>query len=260
MAASVPPREGVVSLATTPAPRATPGWIVAALDLVFPALCPACGAGLGAGRRDPLCGACWDAIQRIAPFHCGRCGAVDMTFDGVAAASCAACAADAVPFDYARSAAVYHGPLREAIHAFKFRGKRALARPLADLMIEECRDVLVADAAVLVPVPLTRERRASRGFNQAALLAERVARKLGLAVKPRWLRRVRSTAAQSDLSAAERQTNVRGAFAASPAVAGRHVVIVDDVFTTGATVRECARALREGGAVRVGALTVARVP
>jgi ComF family protein len=240
--------------------RATPGWIVAALDLVFPALCPACGAVLGVGRRDPLCGACWDAIQRIAPFHCARCGAIDMSLDGVAAVSCPACAADGVPFDYARSAALYLGPLREAIHAFKFRGKRALARPLADLMVEECGEVLVADAAVLVPVPLTRERRASRGFNQAALLAERVARELGVAVKPRWLRRVRSTVAQSDLSAAERQTNVRGAFAASPAVAGRHVVIVDDVFTTGATVRECARALRAEGAVRVGALTVARVP
>lgn len=259
-AAAPPPRGGVVSLAPTPAPRATPGWIVAALDLVFPALCPACGAVLGAGRRDPLCGACWSAIQRIAPFHCGRCGAIEATFDGVGAASCAACAADALPFDYARSAALYQGPLREAIHAFKFHGKRALARPLADLMVEECRDVLVGGAAVLVPVPLTRERRASRGFNQATLLAERVAREMGLAVKPGWLRRVRSTVAQSDLSAAERQTNVRGAFAASSAVAGRHVVIVDDVFTTGATVRECARALRAAGAARVGALTVARVP
>jgi ComF family protein len=183
-----------------------------------------------------------------------------MTFDGAQAASCAACVGDALPFDYARSAALYHGPLREAIHAFKFGGKRALARPLADLMLEECRDALDAGALVLVPVPLTRERRAARGFNQAALLAERVGRGRRLAVKPRWLRRVRSTAAQSDLSAAERQTNVRGAFAASPAVAGRHVVIVDDVFTTGATVRECARALRAEGAARVGALTVARVP
>jgi ComF family protein len=201
-----------------------------------------CGDVLGAGRRDPLCGRCWDAIPRIAPVPGGGH------------------AGGPSPLDYVHSAALYEGPLREAIHAFKFRGKRALVRPLADLVVEACRDTLAGQPVVLVPVPLTRERRAERGFNQAALIAERVARELRLVVRPRWLRRVRSTRPQSDLSAAERQANVRGAFAAASAVEGRHVVIVDDVFTTGATVGECARALRGEGAARVGALAVARVP
>jgi ComF family protein len=256
----VPSRDDVVTPGLAATASRTPGWVVALLDLVFPAVCPACGATLGAGRHDPLCGACWTAIPRIGVVRCRRCGALDAPADGDRADSCPACAGLTFPFDYARSAALYRGPVREAIHAFKFRGKRALARPLGDLVLEQAGDALLPDVAALVPVPLTRARRAERGFNQAALLAERVARGCGLRVEPGWLRRVRATAPQSDLSAAEREANVRGAFLAAPAVAGRHVVIVDDVFTTGATMRECARALRAAGARRVGVLTVARVP
>ncbi len=113
--------------------------------------------------------------------------------------------------------------------------------------------------AALVPVPLGRPRQRERGFNQAALLAERLAPALGVAVRPRWLARVRDTQPQSDLGAAERHANVRGAFAARAEVAGHHVVVVDDVLTTGATVAECARALRAAGAARVGVVAVARV-
>jgi predicted amidophosphoribosyltransferase len=87
-----------------------------------------------------------------------------------------------------------------------------------------------------------------------------VARRLGVPVRPRWLRRVRPTRPQSDLAASERRANVRGAFRAAPEVSGRHVLVLDDVLTTGATLGECARALRDGGARRVGVLTVARVP
>lgn len=258
----VPSGDEVVTPLPEAAPTAPrmPGWVVALLDLVFPAVCPACGATLGAGRRDPLCGACWTAMPRIGVVQCRRCGALDATADGDLADACPACAGLTLPFDWARSAVLYRGPVREAIHAFKFRGKRALARPLGDLVLEQAGDVLVPDVEALVPVPLTPARRAERGFNQAALLAERVARGGRLRVEPRWLRRVRATVPQSDLAAAAREANVSGAFVAAPAVAGRDVVIVDDVFTTGATVRECARALRAAGARRVGVVTVARVP
>ena len=243
----------------------------AALDLVFPAFCPVCAARLGRGRRDPLCGDCWSAIDRIAGPACDTCGLPFPTFvanEGVTASApmppaardrCGACAAEPPRFDYARAAGAYAGPLREALHALKFHGRRGLARPLAALVREQCADALASDVDALVPVPLTRARERARGFNQAGLIAARLATALDLPVRGRWLRRIRETAPQTELAAAERTRNVRDAFAASAAVSGRHVVVVDDVFTTGATAAECARALRGAGARRVGVLTVARV-
>jgi len=260
-------------------------FTLAALDLVFPALCSVCETTLGAGRRDPLCGQCWSAITRLGPPWCDVCGAapavsatsyerpsrvahgdtaggVGPTSSGVgppAVSPCATCATTALPLDYARSAAVYEGELREALHAFKFAGRRALARPLGDLAAEQCVASLPDGIDALIPVPLARERERERGFNQATLLARRIGRWLDVPTRPGWLARTRSTRPQSDLSAAERRANVRGAFRASDHVAGRHLLLVDDVLTTGATLHACARALRAAGARRVGGLTVARV-
>lgn len=220
-----------------------------------------CETPLGPGRRDPLCRGCWEAIERIAPPYCVVCGSPCASFVGAAApgVTCVRCATEPPAYDWARSAARYEGPLREALHALKFSGRRALARPLADLLLEQCGGTMPGGIATVVPVPLARDREYVRGFNQARLLAERVARQLGAPLEPRWLARVRATAPQSDLAAAERRANVRGAFRAAPAVAGHDVLVVDDVFTTGATLAECARALRTAGARRIGVLTVARV-
>lgn len=251
--------------------RAVRGWAVAALDLVFPACCPVCEASLGEGRRDPLCGACWNGIVRIEPPLCSRCGA-GIHVEGPESAAptpersptlgvareCGACAIAPAAFDWARAAALYAGPLREAIQRFKFGRRVALARPLAALVVEQCAAAVPA-GAVIVPVPLGRERERERGFNQAALLAERVAHALQAPWRPRWLARSRATAPQTALSANERRDNVRGAFVASTAAAGADVVVVDDVLTTGATAAECARALRAAGARSVGVLVVARV-
>lgn len=263
-------------------------WALAALDLLFPALCPVCQSSLDRERRDPLCGACWESIERIAPPHCAVCGLPFLMFERPVDAAlgagadgghlperlslgaeggcppsdsplCAACAAERPPFAYARAAARYGGPVRAALHAFKFSGKRALARPLADLVLEQCAPRLPGGLDALIPVPLGRDRQRERGYNQAALLADRLAAPLGVRVRARWLARTRATVPQTDLTAAERSVNVRHAFRASGAVAGLHVVVVDDILTTGATVAECARALREAGAREVGVLTVARV-
>jgi ComF family protein len=231
-------------------------WALAALDLVFPALCPLCETPLAAGRRDPLCGACWEAMPRIRPPWCERCG---VPTPAPPPEPCTSCRADPPLWDWARAGAEYEGAVRDAIHAFKFEGKRALARPLAALVLEQAGHGLGPGPVALIPVPLARDRERARGFNQAALLAERLATALRVPARPRWLARVRATGPQSDLGAAARRANVRGAFLAVPAVAGRHVIVVDDVLTTGATAAECTRALRAAGAARVGVLAVARV-
>jgi ComF family protein len=236
-------------------------WALAALDLVFPASCPVCGETLAEGRRDPLCGPCWSAIPRVTPPWCERCGRPlpALTPAPAAVISCGPCRADPPAWDWARAGAEYEGVVRDAIHALKFEGRRAVARPLAALVPGPPGGWVGAGIEALVPVPLASGRERERGFNQAALLAERLAAGRGLPVRSRWLRRVRATSPQTDLGAAERHINVRGAFAAAPTVAGRHVVVVDDVLTTGATAAECVRALRAAGAARVGVLTVARV-
>jgi ComF family protein len=237
-------------------------WATAALDLLYPALCPVCDHALDAGRRDPLCRECWRAIERIEPPCCASCGLPLPSFEPppeMASLRCHACRVDPPPFDYARAAGAYSGVLRDALHALKFSGKRALARPLASLMFEQCGALLGPDVDALVPVPLAPSREQERGFNQAALLAGHLAAASGRPVKYRWLRRRRSTRPQTELTAGERRDNVVRAFSASPRVAGAHVALVDDIVTTGATAAECARTLREAGARTVGVLAVARV-
>ncbi len=159
-------------------------------------------------------------------------------------------------------AASYDGVTRRAIHALKFRQWRSLAPLLGELLAETLR-LRPIQAEVVVPVPLSPRRERSRGFNQSALLAQELLRRdamNGARLEPLALRRTRDTRPQFTLGASERAANVRDAFVCDvPAsVEGRRVVLVDDVCTTGATLEECARALRDGGAALVMAAVVAR--
>jgi ComF family protein len=151
--------------------------------------------------------------------------------------------------------------VREALHALKFRGVTALAEPFGDLMAHVGRSMVPVDEiALLIPIPLHPSRQAQRGFNQSELLARRLGALWRIPVANRALRRVSSTKPQTELRRVERRRNVRNAFAlAQPdAIAGRHVLLIDDIYTTGATVAEAARVLRRGGAGKVGVLTAAR--
>jgi ComF family protein len=241
------------------APQEAPGWrpwVTAALDLVFPPLCPVCDGLLGAGRRDPLCGACWEGLERVEHPWCRCCGA-PLGIEGL----CGACRTRRPRFAYARAALRYGDLAREAIHAFKFGGRRGLAQPLGDLLAGLGLSALPGAAPdVIVPVPLHPRRARERGYNQALLLARRLERAWGVPAAADALQRIAPTRPQTDLDAPERRRNVRNAFAVRrpELIASRHVVLVDDVLTTGATAGECARSLYRAGATTVGVVTVAR--
>jgi ComF family protein len=225
------------------------------LNLLFPVACVVCRARVLERRWGAACPDCWSRLEPLAPPFCPQCGEPAPAIEGL----CGRCRKGEYAFDLARSALFFTDTLREIIHHLKYAERVSLARSLGDIL-KVCLEHEPFSGRIVVPVPLHRKRERERGFNQAELLAQRVARRLGVPTRPRWLARVRATRPQSDLVAAERRANVRGAFRAAPEVSGRHVLVVDDVLTTGATLGECARALRDGGARRVGVLTVARVP
>lgn len=203
--------------------------------VAFAPACAACRRVLDTPLEGPVCAACWNGVQPVV--H-----ADTLAPDPIAAW---------------QAAGEYEGSLREIIHAFKYDGRRSLARPLAALIRE--RGAAVLDRAdFIVPVPLHPWRRLRRGFNQA----DDLARHLGVPVCPA-LWRTRATAPQAPLDPSQRRRNVRAAFRLSPLVRTSrleraHVVLVDDVRTTGATLEACARVLKDAGARELSALTVAR--
>lgn len=218
------------------------------------ALSPAAEAGA-------LFQALWQsALDFFFPPHCLACGRLGSRF-------CPHCLAE-LPFppvvemsesalSLQIAAAPFEGALREAIHALKYQGVRALAPILAERLVQAFRRSDFQAQAV-VALPLHAERLAQRGYNQAALLAEALARRLNLPYLPQAVQRVRHTAPQVGLSRQERAANVADAFRADPEqVRGLHLVLVDDVMTTGATMRACAQALQSAGAAEICALSVA---
>lgn len=240
--------------------------LAAGLHLIFPVPCHACGRPLDGGRRSGLCGGCWSRLERMPPAGCARCGWPFPAPGGSAGAPdalCLRCRQGPDDFDVARAVLRYRegGIARAAILLGKHGRRMPLLRHLARLLAEEGPRYLDLQGwDLVVPVPLHWRRRWQRGLNQAEVLARAVGARHGLPVAPRLLVRVRATPPQQGDGAA-RARNVRGAFRVrTPArVAGRRLLLVDDVFTTGATANACARSLREAGAAAVGVLTLARV-
>lgn len=195
------------------------------------------------------------------PAFCDRCQRPLSSAIGSAETPlCGACRMEETDFDRLRSFGAYDAELRALIVLLKYNGVLPLARPLAGwlaLAAQTCPALLEVDA--IVPVPLYLARRRARGFNQAELLARQLARWTKLRVETRWLARVKDTPSQTGLTPAQRVENVRGAFAAHTKLDTARILLLDDVCTTGATLNACARALKQAGAKRVNALTVARV-
>ncbi len=234
----------------------------ALLHLVFPSPCHTCGLPLDSGRRGPLCRRCWQSLERRAGEGCSRCGQ-PLQAAGAACPLCSRCRTRQDAFEIARAPFVYRetGTVRAAILLAKHAGQRGLLAALADALAREAPACLtLTDWDAVVPVPLHWQRRWRRGLNQADVLARAVGRRHGLPVWRRALVRTRATPPQQG-SPDDRRGNVRGAFRVPRPgqVVGRRLLLVDDVFTTGATADACAQALRADGAGAVGVLTLARV-
>ena len=230
-----------------------------AADLVLPPQCLSCAAPLAA--HGALCPGCWARLRLIERPYCARLG-TPFPHDFGAGALSPEAIADPPPFDRCRAVAVFGEVARDLVHALKYRDQLELAAWMGGWMARAGRELL-AEADVVVAVPLHARRLWWRRYNQSMLLARAVAAAGGRPLAPLALKRVRSTAQQVGLSSGERERNVRGAFRVSEAgravIAGRRVLLVDDVFTTGATVKAAARVLLRSGAGAVDVLVFARV-
>lgn len=231
----------------------------AALDLLLPPACPACRSPVGGARG--LCVGCWKTVTFLDEPWCERLGTPMPVDLGPGTLSAAAIAAPP-PFARLRSAALYDGAVPGLVQAFKYGDRLDLAPMLASWMARAGHQLL-ADCDLMVPVPLHRWRLLSRRYNQAAVLAARLARTSGKPSRPLLLERRRATRRQVGLSQESRAANVSGAFVvprrARSRIAGRKVLLIDDVYTTGATVSAATRSLLRAGASQVDVLTLARV-
>ena len=228
-----------------------------ALDLVFPIHCSGCGREGGI-----LCNECVDGLGKLAQPYCLVCAAPGII--GV----CRWCLQHPRGFESLRSPYRFEGPVRDAIHTLKYRGVRAAAETLGGLMADHfelrasspwqgSRWPSRVDA--LIPTPLHPRRLRSRGYNQSALLAREIGKRLNLPVREDLLERVKNPPPQVEAqSAEERRNNVANNFECRADATGLTALLIDDVATTGSTLSECAQALKASGAVRIHALTLAR--
>jgi competence protein ComFC len=227
-------------------------------SLVYPPACTICSASVG--LREYLCVDCEAKLSRIAPPFCAKCsepfdGAITNTF------SCANCSHRVLYFEAAVSAYRSRGIARHVILNFKYGRQVHLCHLVASWLIAALDDLRLRERTfdAIIPVPLHPAKQRERGFNQAALLAERLAPRLGIPVRP-MLQRVRFTTTQTAFDRAERIQNLRHAFRlrGNGDVRNLRVLLIDDVLTTGSTLSECARVLKENGAQSVHAATAAR--
>jgi ComF family protein len=229
-----------------------------ALGVALPQLCAACREPVAA---EGLCAACWSKLAFIAPPYCERLG-IPFPFDPGPGVLSMEAIADPPAYERARAAVRFDEIARTLVHALKYADRLDLAPIMGRWMANAGCD-LTREADLLIPVPLHWRRQWARRFNQSALLAEVVGKASGVRVSHGALRRVKSTVQQVGLARAERARNVQGAFRVRPEarieVAGRRLVLVDDVLTTGATIEACTRALMRAGAASVDVLVFARV-
>lgn len=230
----------------------------ALLDFILPPLCHICHSFIPDAGKLHICPTCRERLPLVLSPICTLCGIPFSSAGGDH--RCGACINNPPHFDVARAPFLYEGAIRELIHSFKYDRRTHLRYPLAILAMESAQAFMTYSPQLVIPVPLHKSRLRQRGFNQAVLFGKMLSQGLSLPMVPDALTRIRPTEPQINLNAADRHLNVRGAFAVKrpAAVAGKQVLLLDDVMTTGSTMDECAKELKRAGAVAVVAATIAR--
>lgn len=230
------------------------------LDLLLPRLCAGCKRVWLLSHEGYWCRGCLDELAWVGFPRCPRCGRPFPKSPGSPDHPCGECISGRPPFDTARSAVIYAGVVRERIHQLKFGAQLHWVPPLVELLAAAFEKDGPGGIDFIVPVPLHVKRLRQRGFNQAGLLAKVLGKRIGLPVRFDLLARRWWTEPQTRLNRRERLENVKDAFGVvlPGAVQGRTILLIDDVFTTGTTLSECAKALKVTDAAGVHALTVAR--
>ena len=231
------------------------GEIKGFFDLLFPPACPLCHCTLQPGTTLPFCPSCSAEINPLPAGCCSRC-ALPFSAENSSAHLCEPCSRSLPPYLSVHSVGIYDAGLRKAVHHFKYEGGHYLDRDLGALLGHELEDIPAPD--LIVPVPLHASRLRERTYNQSILLAHELGKQISRPVVTTLLSRVRNTPQQQGLRAKERTKNLRGAFACHQSVRGKHVLLVDDVMTTGATATACSQALLDSGAAEVRVAVVGR--
>jgi ComF family protein len=233
------------------------------LSLLFPEQCPVCKRSSRDHKTAPLCSGCWEGIVPYNGPLCKKCG---KPLVSEVSRTCGYCLEEPPAFKWVRGYGIYEGTLKKAVNLFKYQQIKRLSRPLTELIIknngmlkETFHRAGSPDDTVFIPVPLYRGKLRKREFNQSALLARHVAKATGSVLLLNCLSKIKETIPQVGLTAKERRKNVRKAFRVlnEKLIKDKNVILIDDVFTTGATLRECSQELKKAGARDIFGVTLA---
>jgi len=229
-------------------------------DIIFPPRCLICGTPLMENENYSFCPGCRSRINCVRSPQCTRCG---LPFQSTEDEDhlCEECILSKPFFSTARALGKYEGTLLEAIHLFKYKGKITIGKTLGKLMAQaEYNSLNIRDYTLIIPIPLHRKKLAERGFNQSLILAREIAVRFSIPLDFTTLKRNVYTKSQTSLKKNERKSNVKGAFEVKTPgkIKGEKILLIDDVFTTGSTARECSRMLIRHKADEVAVLTLAR--
>lgn len=243
---------------TTAAPNHLETWLDAGLAFFYPDLCQICAIGRATADTGYVCARCQQNVRFITEPFCHRCG---LPFAGEITGpfECSNCREMELHFSHARSAVIARGLVLDVIHRYKYQRALCFEPFLGELLVRQAAPLLTQEEwDMIIPVPLHPLKLREREFNQAERLATRLGAATGIPMNANVLERVELTKTQTMLSRSERADNVRRAFAVRHRLPGARVVLVDDVFTTGATTSACAKALQKNGAEAICVWTVAR--